>query len=119
MKAFLVKYGVNDAQITTSGDGNAPEVDNKTKEGRFMNRRVVLTVTDGGGRLIKEGGIGDVINALMAKLDDMREEAAGMLRCHSQEARQADDILASLKNLQGGTTNCAPRWTICVTSTTC
>src|ERR1035438_9248100 len=39
VKAFLVKYGVADNQITTAGDGKrAPEVDNKTKEGRFMNR---------------------------------------------------------------------------------
>ena len=43
-----MKYGADADQITTSGDGKrAPEVDNKTKEGRFMNRRVVLTVTDG------------------------------------------------------------------------
>ena len=48
VKAFLVKYGANADQITTAGDGKrAPEVDNSTKEGRFMNRRVVLTVTDG------------------------------------------------------------------------
>ena len=65
VKAFLVKYGVGDAQVTTAGDGKrAPEVDNKTKEGRFMNRRVVLTVTDGSGKLIKEGGISDVLNGV-------------------------------------------------------
>src|ERR1700746_1765616 len=50
VKAFLVKYNVSDSQVTTAGDGKrAPEVDNRTKEGRFMNRRVVLTVTDGSG----------------------------------------------------------------------
>src|SRR5579862_4502315 len=65
VKAFLVKYGASPDQITTAGDGKRnPEVDNRTKEGRFMNRRVVLTVTDGQGKLIKEGGIGDVLNAL-------------------------------------------------------
>src|SRR5471030_1138271 len=38
VKAFLVKYGVADNQVTTSGDGKrTPEVDNRTKEGRFMN----------------------------------------------------------------------------------
>ena len=64
VKAFLVKYGVADNQVTTAGDGKrAPEVDNRTKEGRFMNRRVVLTVTDGSGSVIKEGGIGDVIKS--------------------------------------------------------
>src|SRR5215471_10255274 len=65
VKAFLVKYGVNDSQITTSGDGKrAPEVDNRTKEGRFMNRRVVLTVTDQSGKIIKEGGISDILPVL-------------------------------------------------------
>src|SRR5438105_11398750 len=61
VKAFLVRYGVADNQITTAGDGKrAPEVDNRTKEGRFMNRRVVLAVTDGSGAVIKDGGIIDV-----------------------------------------------------------
>src|SRR5438067_9034484 len=42
VKAFLVKYGVADNQITTAGDGKrSPEVDNRVKEGRFMNRRVI------------------------------------------------------------------------------
>src|SRR3954451_6071459 len=58
VKAFLVKYGVADNQVTTTGDGKrAPEVDNRSKEGRFMNRRVVLTLTDGTGKVIKEGGV--------------------------------------------------------------
>src|ERR1041385_8635781 len=71
VKAFLVKYGVNPAAISTSGDGKrSPEVDNKTKEGRFMNRRVVLAVTDGQGRLIKEGGISDILKELKT-IEDM------------------------------------------------
>jgi hypothetical protein len=102
VKAFLVKYGVNDGQITTSGDGKrAPEVDNKTKEGRFMNRRVVLTVTDGSGRLIKEGGINDVINALMSKLDDLAKKQQECCDAILKKLDKLDDILASLKNLQG------------------
>src|SRR6516165_4461336 len=72
VKAFLVKYGAADNQITTAGDGKrAPEVDNRTKEGRFINRRVVLTLTDGTGRVIKEGGVGDVISAITDKLDNL------------------------------------------------
>src|SRR5579864_4989638 len=52
VRDFLVKYGANADQITTAGNGKRdPEVNNNTKEGRFMNRRVVLTVTDGQGRL--------------------------------------------------------------------
>src|ERR1051326_6915922 len=45
VKDFLVKYGASADQITTAGNGKRdPEVDNRTKEGRFMNRRVVLKV---------------------------------------------------------------------------
>src|SRR5215475_8353835 len=69
VKAFLVRYGAADNQITTAGDGKkSPEVDNRTKEGRFMKRRVVLAVMDGRGAVIKEGGIDDVLKALSDKL---------------------------------------------------
>src|SRR5882757_11268858 len=72
VKAFLVHYNVNASQVTTSGDGKrSPEVDNKSKEGRLMNRRVVLSVSDASGALVKEGGINDVLKSLMSKLDDM------------------------------------------------
>ncbi len=105
VKAFLVKYGVTDSQITTSGDGKRiPEVDNKTKEGRFMNRRVVLTVTDATGRLIKEGGISDVIKAIMDKLDNLAAMAKKQEECCDKILKKLDkldDILAQLKNLQG------------------
>src|SRR5258705_8263747 len=70
VRDFLVKYGASAGQITTETSGKtAPEVPNATKEGRFMNRRVTLAVTDGQGRLIKEGGISDVLKALNAIQD--------------------------------------------------
>jgi len=98
VKAFLVKYGASADQISTSGDGKrAPEVDNKTKEGRFMNRRVVLTVTDGQGKLIKEGGINDVLNALQDFMKKQEECCQQILK----RLDKLDDILAALKGLQG------------------
>jgi len=98
VKAFLVKYGAADSQISTAGDGKrAPEVDNRTKEGRFMNRRVVLTVTDGQGKLIKEGGINDVLNALQDFMKKQEECCAQILK----RLDKLDDILAALKALQG------------------
>jgi hypothetical protein len=103
VKAFLVKYAVADNQITTAGDGKrAPEVDNKTKEGRFMNRRVILTLTDANGRIIKEGGIGDVIKA--GDKMDTPAMAKKQEECCDQILKRLDkldDILAQLKNLQG------------------
>ena len=102
VKAFLVKYGVADNQITTAGDGKrVPEVDNKTKEGRFMNRRVFLALTDGGGRLIKDGGIGDIIKAIGDKLDIMAKKQEECCAQILKRLDKLDDILAQLKNLQG------------------
>ncbi len=105
VKAFLVKYGVADNQVATAGDGKrAPEVTNKTKEGRFMNRRVVMTLTDGAGRVIKEGGIGDIIKAIGDKLDSLLASAKKQEDCCAQILKRLDkldDILAQLKNLQG------------------
>ena len=98
VKAFLVKYGASADQIATSGEGKrTPEVDNKTKEGRFMNRRVRLEVRDGSGKLIKEGGIGDVLNALNDFMKKQEECCAQILK----RLDKLDDILAALKGLQG------------------
>src|SRR4051794_7613785 len=98
VKAFLVKYGATADQITTAGDGKrAPEVDNRTKEGRFMNRRVVLAVTDAGGKLIKEGGINDILQAIQDALKKQQECCDQILK----RLDKLDDILAGLKNLQG------------------
>ncbi len=101
VKAFLVKYGANANQITTAGNGKgSPEVDNKTKEGRFMNRRVVLTVTDGQGNVIKEGGIGDVLKALN-NIQDMLKQQADCCAQILKRLDKLDDILAAIKTLQG------------------
>jgi len=98
VKAFLVKYGASPDQITTAGDGKrAPEVDNRTKEGRFMNRRVVMEVRDGQGKLIKEGSVNDILAALQDFMKKQEECCAQILK----RLDKLDDILAALKNLAG------------------
>ncbi|HTP31778.1 MAG TPA: OmpA family protein [Candidatus Acidoferrales bacterium] len=102
VKAFLVRYGAADSQITTAGDGKrSPEVDNKSKEGRFMNRRVVLAVTDGKGALVKEGGISEVLPTLIDRLNDMAKRQQECCEQILKKLDKLDDILAALKNLQG------------------
>ena len=101
VKAFLVKYGASADQISTAGDGkNDPEVNNRTKEGRFMNRRVVMTVTDGQGNLIKAGGIGDILKALN-NIQDMLKQQADCCAQILKKLDKLDDILAAMKALQG------------------
>ncbi len=102
VKEFLVKYGASPDQVTTAGDGKrSPEVNNNTKEGRFMNRRVVLTVTDASGRVIQEGGIGDVLDALTKKLDEMAQKQEECCAAILKRLDRLDEILAALKGLQG------------------
>src|SRR5580700_1484969 len=100
VKAFLVKYGATADQVSTAGDGKSdPEVDNKTKEGRFMNRRVVMTVTDGQGNLIKAGGVGDILKALNA-IQDLLKQQADCCAQILKKLDKLDDILAAMKALQ-------------------
>jgi hypothetical protein len=102
VKEFLVHYGASASQITTAGDGKrAPEVDNRTKEGRFMNRRVVLAVTDGTGKLIKEGPISEVGPALDKTLQDFMKRQEECCAQILKRLDKLDDILAALKNMQG------------------
>ena len=97
-----MKYGVADNQITTAGDGKrAPEVDNKTKEGRFMNRRVVMTLTDGSGRVIKEGGVGDVISAITDKIDNLLKKQQECCDQILKRLDKLDDILAAVEESAG------------------
>jgi hypothetical protein len=99
VRLFLTKYGVNADQVTVAGDGKRqPEVNNKTKEGRFMNRRVTIRVTDGQGRLVKDGGIRDVIQALQNQLGKKQQECCDAIL---KRLDKLDDILAALKALQG------------------
>jgi hypothetical protein len=97
VKNFLVKYGAAESQITTTGLGKRnPEVPNRSKEGRFINRRVVLTVTDGQGRVIATGGISD-IGPTLADLLKKQEECCSQIL---KKLDKLDDILAALRDLK-------------------
>ncbi|HLJ44771.1 MAG TPA: OmpA family protein [Bryobacteraceae bacterium] len=71
VREFLVKYGAKPDQITAVSRGK----DNpgysgyknrfaKTDVARWMNRRVVLTVTDQNGKVVGDGGVGEAIAAV-------------------------------------------------------
>lgn len=102
VKEFLVKYGAKDSAISTSGNGKRdPEVNNGTKEGRFMNRRVVLELRDGSGKLIGAGGISEVVPDALKQLLDMAKAQADCCAQILKRLDKLDDILSALKNLQG------------------
>ena len=98
VRDFLVKYGAAADQVMTAGDGKKdPEVDNKTKEGRFMNRRVVMTVTDGQGKIVAAGGATEVMPTLSELLKKQEECCNNILK----RLDKLDDILAALRDLKG------------------
>ncbi len=98
VRDFLVKYGASAGQISATGDGKkAPEVDNKSKEGRFMNRRVVMTVTDGQGKLVAAGGTSDIMPILQELLKKQEECCSNILK----RLDKLDEILAALRDLKG------------------
>ncbi|HUA64130.1 MAG TPA: OmpA family protein [Verrucomicrobiae bacterium] len=100
VKAFLVKYGAEAGQITTASEGKrVPEVDNATKEGRFINRRVTLEVRDGQGKVIGDGNIGDVLNS--SALQDLLKQNADCCAQILKRLDKLDDIMAAVNALKG------------------
>jgi hypothetical protein len=102
VKAFLVKYGAADGQLSTVTQGKRnPKVDNGNKDGRFMNRRVMLTVTDGQGRIVSAGTIGEAINAMAA--EQAAAQAAAKKCCEDILKRldKLDEIADLLRGMKG------------------
>jgi uncharacterized cupredoxin-like copper-binding protein len=98
VKSFLVKYGVRPDQVEVMGRGKKlPKVDNRTKEGRFMNRRVVLTLTDAQGNVVSDGSVGDAINAL-SEIAKKQEDCCNAIL---KKLDKLDEILALLRDLKG------------------
>jgi hypothetical protein len=102
VKSFLEKYGARPDQVAASTQGmNQPKVDNGTKEGRWMNRRTMLYVTDGQGRTVSAGGVGDAIRNLNAAAGG--PAAAADPKCCDEILKRLDkldDILALLRTMK-------------------
>jgi len=106
VRDFLVKYGARTNQIETITRGKAaPKIPDPnprlrpTDEIRYMNRRVVLTVTDEQGRTVGAGGAGDAIRAIT---NAAPPQPAGVADCCSEVLKRLDkldDIAKMLKDL--------------------
>lgn len=93
VRSFLEKYGTRPGQmeIVPRGKRN-PKADNHSREGRWVNRRVVLTVTDKDGKIIGVGGVGDAIKTLQAHCPDYSQTLAEILK----KLDKLDDIARML-----------------------
>jgi uncharacterized cupredoxin-like copper-binding protein len=111
VRTFLLKYGARDSQIAIESLGEGqPKVANESAEGRFINRRVVMAVTDGQGRTISDGGVGQAIQSIekatdccdeiLSKLDKL-DEILDLLKNLKNENDQLKKDVADLKGQQG------------------
>lgn len=123
VKNFLVKYGADPNQISASGEGKRdPKVPGNSEEARFMNRRVNVTVTDPNGKVIGDGSMNDVLEALQKQLAaaqkkqeeccdsilrrlDRLDEIADMLRGIKSENASLKAEVDALKKAQAATDN--------------
>src|SRR5205823_8983659 len=97
VRDFLLKYGAAANQIAVSGQGKrTPEVPNTTKEGRFINRRVVMTVTDANGKIIAAGTGPEVVTSLDDRLKKLEDCCSAILK----KLDKLDDILAAIRDLK-------------------
>ena len=98
--AFLVKYGAGQSQIFVASHGKRqPRVSNLTKEGRFINRRVQITVLDGQGKVVGAGGIDQAIKAIQATAPAEQKKS----KCCEEVLKRLDkldEILAALRDLK-------------------
>jgi hypothetical protein len=102
VKAFLVKYGANDNQLTTATFGETqPKIPSRAKEARFMNRRVFLTVTDGSGKtILEQAGINE-FNEMFKKFMADQQKCCEEILKRLDKLEKLDDIAGLLQKLAG------------------
>lgn len=102
VRDFLVKYGARASQIALSTRGKAEpkypgqkSTYTKTDEARWMNRRVVITVTDEQGRTVSAAGVGEAIRAIEPPKPAIADCCAEVLK----RLDKLDDIARMLQGL--------------------
>jgi len=103
VKAFLVHYGASAGQVDAVTRGMAnPQVPgykntySQTDVARWMNRRVMLTVTDQNGKTIGEGGMKQVIPQITQQPGEMSAKCCDDIL---KRLDKLDDIMKMLRDL--------------------
>ena len=98
VRDFLVQYGAQASQFTIETYGEQrPIADNNLNEGRWMNRRVKITVTDAGGNIISDQGAEEAITPPDDEPAQEQEECCDQIL---KELEKLEEILATLQDLQ-------------------
>ncbi len=104
VKDFLQKYGADPSRISASSGGKRnPKVPGTSNEARFMNRRVNITVTDANGKVVGDGGIGEVIESLQKSLADAmkkQEDCCDSISKKLEKLDRLDEIAQMLRDMK-------------------
>ena len=100
VRDFLVKYGAaaNQVEVSTRGKRDPKYPGYKTRYSptdvaRWMNRRVVLTVTDQNGKIVSDGGVAQAIPAI--------NPAPANPGCCDDILKRLDQITSLLNDMKG------------------
>ena len=97
VRDFLAKYGAQASQFSIESYGEQrPIARHNAREGRWMNRRVKITVTDAQGNIISDGGVGEAITSLDDVIKAQGEWSDKILK----QLEKLDNILAALESLK-------------------
>ena len=100
VRSFLTKYGASAGQVEVATSGKKqPKVSGASNEGRFINRRVVMTVLDADGKTVGSGGVGDAIRS-MPDFDKFMKAQEKCCADILKRLDRLDEIVAMLKELQ-------------------
>jgi OmpA family/K319L-like, PKD domain len=106
VRDFLIKYGAapNQIQATTRGKNNpkypgAKNTYSRTDVARWMNRRVVLTVTNEQGNTVSDGGAAEAIHAITQAPPAPPPPQPNCCQDILQRLNKLDDIARMLQQL--------------------
>jgi hypothetical protein len=95
VRDFLLKFGAAPDQVRAASEGSkSPLGSNQTPEGRFVNRRVQIEVTDASGRLISAACAASPLPSVATPAEETSRRQANDTAAMLKRLDKLDDLIA-------------------------